>query len=141
MRMLKILAVSLVSYIAIGLTIDGLIGYFQPQSEDTIVLHSVDADGESIATVLSLRDDDGQWWVESGHWFRGWYHRVLANPNVRVVHDDVSYEFVATPVQTDEAVENMTRLMGKGQGGGYWFGRAMLMFAPIKPVRLDPVSE
>lgn len=43
----------------------------------------------------------------------------------------------AVPVATDEAVETVTRLMGRGQGAGYWMGRAMLLWAPIKPVRLD----
>ncbi len=42
------------------------------------------------------------------------------------------------PVDTDEAVDTVTRLMGKGQSAGYWVGRTMLLFAPIKPVRLDP---
>ncbi len=28
--------------------------------------------------------------------------------------------------------------MGKGQGVRYWVRRLMLLFAPIKPVRLDP---
>ncbi len=28
--------------------------------------------------------------------------------------------------------------MGKGQGAGYWVGRMMLLFVPIKPVPLDP---
>jgi hypothetical protein len=28
--------------------------------------------------------------------------------------------------------------MGKGQGAGYYIGRTMLLWAPIKPVRLDP---
>jgi hypothetical protein len=32
----------------------------------------------------------------------------------------------------------MKTLMGKGKGAGYWIGRTMLLWAPIKPVRLDP---
>ena len=46
--------------------------------------------------------------------------------------------YTAVPVNTDEALERVTRLMGKGQGAGYWVGRVMLLFAPIKPMRLDP---
>jgi len=28
--------------------------------------------------------------------------------------------------------------MGKGTSARYWVGRALLLWAPIKPVRLDP---
>lgn len=43
----------------------------------------------------------------------------------------------AFPVDTPDAVDTVTKLMGKGAGAGYWVGRTMLLFAPIKPVRLD----
>jgi len=63
---------------------------------------------------------------------------VLENPRVELVQGDKVTPYTAVPVNTPEAVELMTRLMGKGQGYGYWVGRIMLLFAPIKPVRLDP---
>jgi hypothetical protein len=44
----------------------------------------------------------------------------------------------AVPVDTPAALERVEELMGKGRGAGYYAGRAMLLFAPIKPVRLDP---
>ena len=44
----------------------------------------------------------------------------------------------AVPVDTPEAVDVVTRLMGRGSGARYWLGRVMLLWAPIKPVRLDP---
>ena len=46
--------------------------------------------------------------------------------------------FRAVPVDTPEAVDRVTRLMGKGAGAGYWIGRTLLLWAPIQPVRLDP---
>jgi hypothetical protein len=105
------------------------------------VLRTYGEAGDSKDTVLSLRDDNGQLWVESGHWFRGWYYRALANPNVEVIRGESVQPYRAVPVNTDEAVELMTKLMGKGQGAGYWVGRVMLLFAPIKPVRLEPRME
>ena len=50
------------------------------------MLRSFDAAGGGAKdTVLSLLDDEGQLWIESGHWFRGWHHRVLANQwNARI---------------------------------------------------------
>lgn len=139
MRFLLKLVIGLaVVYVGLGLLADGLIGYFQPQTEDTIVITTYDAEG-AHDTVLSLRDDDDQLWVESGHWFRGWYHRLLENPDVEVTFPDGRREsFTAVPVNTPEAVALMEKLMGKGDGYGYWIGRTILLFAPIKPVRLDP---
>lgn len=138
MRILKILGVLIALYVLVGFSLDAAIGYFQPQSETTVVLRSYDDSGAMRETVLGLRDDNGQLWVESGHWFRGWYYRCIKNPNVELTFfDGETKPFTAVPINTPEAVEHMTVLMGKGDGAGYWVGRAMLLFAPIKPVRLD----
>jgi hypothetical protein len=102
------------------------------------VLRSFDNRGLAQETVLGLLDDNGQLWVESGHWFRGWYHRVQNNPDVELIRANEVGAYRATPVDTPEAVDLVTRLMGKGDGAGYWIGRTMLLYAPIKPVRLDP---
>ena len=137
MKLVRIAAIALGIYVVLGFAIDAAIGSFQPQSESTAVLRTFDDEG-AHETVLSLLDDDGQLWVESGHWFRGWYYRALDNPEVELVRSDGVGAYTAVPVNTDEALEHVTRLMGKGQGAGYWVGRVMLLFAPIKPVRLDP---
>ncbi|MCE2391866.1 MAG: hypothetical protein J4G09_10355 [Proteobacteria bacterium] len=138
MRIVKIAAWILGVYVVLGLVMDGAIGYYQPQSEGTAVLRSFDAEGQSHDTVLSLLEDDGTLWVESGHWFRGWYHRVRANPDVELIRDGEPGAYRAVPLDTPEAVDRVTRLMGKGAGAGYYIGRTMLLWAPIKPVRLDP---
>jgi hypothetical protein len=138
MKIIRIVAIVFGVYVTLGLIIDGAIGYFQPQSETTAVLRTFDASGQSKDTVLGLLDDDGQLWVESGHWFRGWYKRVLANPEVELVRDGEGTPYRAVPIDTPEAVGTVTRLMGRGRGARYWIGRTMLLYAPIKPIRLDP---
>lgn len=138
-------------YVLIGLAFDGWIGYTQPQSDTTLVLQTMDTDGKWIDTVLSTRIDtkdttnpqDDELWVESGHWFRGWYQRLEHNPKVYVVRNHSNQRskrsaYTAVPVNTNEAVERMTELMGKGAGYEYWIVRTLLLYAPIKPVRLDP---
>jgi len=137
-KALRIALWILAIYVVLGLSLDGAIGYFQPQMGSTAVLRSFAADATPRDTVLALHEDEGALWVESGHWFRGWYHRVVRNPEVELIRGDQVGAYRAVPVDTPEAVERMTRLMGKGKGAGYWVGRAMLLFAPIKPVRLDP---
>jgi hypothetical protein len=140
MKALRIVGIVFGVYIVLGLAIDGAIGYFQPNTEGTVVLRSFDAAGNSKDTVLSLLDDDGQLWVESGHWFRSWYDRVVANPEVELVREGRASPYTAVPLDTDDALDTVLRLMGKGQGAGYYIGRTMLLWAPIKPVRLDPRS-
>lgn len=138
MKIVRIVTIIFGVYVMLGLGIDAAIGYYQPQGGNTAVLRTFDAQGQSQETVLGLLDDDGQLWVESGHWWRGWYYRVLENPRVELVRGDRVDVFQAVPVNTSEAVDTVTRIMGRGEGAGYWVGRTMLMFAPIKPIRLDP---
>jgi hypothetical protein len=138
MKIVRIAAIVFGVYVILGLAIDAAIGAFQPRGENTAVLRTFDADGRPKETVLGLLDDEGQLWVESGHWFRGWYERASANPDVELIRGGQASPYRAVPVDSPEAVETVTRLMGKGQGAGYWVGRTMLLFAPIKPVRLDP---
>ena len=140
MKFLKIIAIIGGIYVALGLILDGAIGTFQPQGGNTAVLRTFDEAGQPYDRVLGLLNDDGQLWVESGHWFRGWYHQALANPNVVLIQDGQETPYVAVPVNTPETVDMITRLMGKGSDFGYWVGRTILMFAPIKPLRLDAVS-
>ncbi len=138
MRLIRVLVIVFAVYVALGLVFDGLIGLFQPHPGGTAVLRTFDANGRSKDTVLGLLHDNDQLWVESGHWFKGWYRRVQANPDVELVRDGKVEPYRATPVDTPEAIDLVERLMGKGRSGRYWVMRAMLLFAPIKPVRLDP---
>jgi hypothetical protein len=137
-KLVRIAAIVLGVYVVLGLTFDGLIGYLQPRADHTVVLRTFDERGQAHDTVLSLHDDGGTLWVESGHWFRGWYRRLERNPDVELIQGDEARPYRAVRVDTPEALENMKRLMGKGEGSRYWVGRTMLLFAPIKPVRLDP---
>ena len=144
MKAIRVLAILVLVYIALGLVADGAVSYFQPQTESTVVLRTFDANANggmgtgAQDAVLTLFEGDGQLWLVSGRWFRGWYHRVRANPGVELVREGRAEPFRAVPVDTPEAVDHVARLMGKGAGAGYWIGRTLLLWAPIKPVRLDP---
>ena len=138
MKLVRVLAMLLALYVGLGLLADAAIGWFQPQGGNTAVLRTFDSSGGSKDTVLGLLDDNGQLWVESGHWFRGWYRRVVANPDVELVRGGQTAPYRATPLDTPEAVDTVTRLMGKGTSSRYWIARTLLLFAPIKPVKLDP---
>ena len=138
MRLVRIAAILLGLYVVLGVSLDAAIGFLQPQQPNTAVLRTFDAEGRPHDTVLALHDEGGQLWVESGHWFRGWYHRLKANPDVELTRGGETKPYRAVPIDTPEARARMEALMGRGQGSRYALMRAMLLFAPIKPVRLDP---
>ena len=140
MKFIRIALILLGVYVLLGLAADAAIGWFQPRAGSTAVLRTFDAAGTPRDTVLALHDDGGTLWVESGHWFRGWYHRAVANPDVELIRGEEVGKYRAVPVHTPEALEHMKVLMGKGRGARYWVGRTMLLWAPIKPVRLDPLT-
>ena len=139
MKVIRWLAIVLGGYVILALVLDGMIAIFQPMAGTVGVLRTFDEQGKPHETVLSLLDDGGTLWVESGHHFRGWYHRVRRNPEVELVRDGEVQAYRAVALDTPEAEQRIKQLMQESNGPiGYYASRAMLLFAQIKPVRLDP---
>ncbi len=139
MRLIRWLVILLGIYVILGLSLDGLIGYFQPSGETTGVLRTFDERGQPHDTVLGVLEDQGTLWVESGHHFRGWYHRLTRNPDVELIRNGDTRPYRAVPVDTPDAERRIKELMKERAGArGYYLSRFLLLFAPIKPVRLDP---
>ena len=67
-----------------------------------------------------------------------WYYRVRANPEVELTQGGETKPYRAVALDTPEAQQHMIEIIKKGGAARYWLSRAMLLFAPIKPVRLDP---
>ena len=57
---------------------------------------------------------------------------------IELVLNGETLAYRAVPLDTPEALDKVTKLMGKGEGAGYTISRTVLLWAPIKPVRLDP---
>ncbi len=107
---------------------------FQPENigGETIVITTVDAEGEEFQRVLSPIDHDGQLYVAANHWPRAWYHRALENPNVRVTRGDELTDYRATPVSEEE------REVLLDDSGFPTVAYLFTGFAPRKFLRLDP---
>ena len=132
MRAVKILAAVLLVYVAIVALFESLIGYFQPQADDTVVITTFDADGTGHDRVLSGLDSGGDLYVAVNHWPRAWYRRALANPAVRVARHGATGDYVAVPATGAEGdrVASEHPLPGAV--------RFLMGFAPREFLRLDP---
>ncbi len=132
MKLVKYGAIALVAYAGLVLAFESLIGYFQPADETTMVLSVERSDGGRGDWVLSRLESDGRVYVASNHWFRGWYHEALANPDVEATFDGRQETFRVVSV-TDP--EEFARVDGEFPLGAF---RVLMGFAPRYLVRLDP---
>ena len=135
MKIVRVLVIALAVYVGLGLVFDGLVGFFQPGND---VLRVFDAEGKPYDRVLSVIEDGDRLWVVSGHHFRGWYHRVKANPEVELIRSGVAKPYRAVALEDPETKAHVIGVMKSRSAAGYYVSRALLLFAPVKPVRLDP---
>jgi hypothetical protein len=102
MRAVKIIAIVFGVYVGIVVLFESLLGYFQPASETTLVITTMDPDGTAHDRVLSRLENGGQVYIAVNHWPRRWYYRALENPNVQVTFDGEKRAYVAVPVTGEE---------------------------------------
>ena len=135
MKAVKILGVLVLVYAAIVAIFESLLGYFQPEAGDTVVITTFDADGEGRSRVLSGLDSGERFYVAVNHWPRAWYRRALANPAVRITRNGETRDLVAVPV-TGEELDRVCTEHPIPMGV-----RALMGFAPRRFLRLDPPPE
>lgn len=135
MKAVKILGVLVLVYVAIVVIFESLLGYFQPEAGDTVVITTFDADGEGRSRVLSGLDSGERFYVAVNHWPRAWYRRALANPAVQITRNGETHDLVAVPV-TGEELDRVRAEHPIPVGV-----RALMGFAPRRFLRLDPPPE
>ena len=102
MKVVKALAIALVAYAFVVVAFESLLGYFQPQSEQSLTITTFDAQGDAHDRVLTGLSSAGQSYVAVNHWPRAWYHRTLDNPNVRVTRNGETADYLAVPISGQE---------------------------------------
>jgi len=103
MKSFKIIGIVLIVYLGIVVLFESALGYFQPQGDDTLRLSVKGDDGTSLR-VLSRIEVDDQLYVAVNHWPRGWFNKVLKNPDVKVTIGEETADYRAMKVTAgDEA--------------------------------------
>jgi hypothetical protein len=132
MKGLRIVAIVLAVYVGVVVLFESALGYFQPASESTIVLTTVERDGTPNDRVVSKLESDGKLYVAANHWPRAWYNRVLENPELEVTMDGTTgpYRAVSVSGAEHERVDTEHSLP--------IFFQFLTGFPPRYFVRLDP---
>ena len=98
------------------------------------IITTDDAGNLNKRRLARFESSEGRLYVSAHHWTRGWYHELVANPEVSVEIDGVAADYVAVTVEGDEfdgvAAEYQLPLVA----------RFLMGFPPERDiVRLDPV--
>lgn len=100
---LKRLAIGLLVYVGVVVAFETLIGIFQPQSEDTMIVKSAADNGAAMNRVLTRLEHDGGVYAAVNHWPRAWYSQVLEQPDVTIEYNGELAAYRAVDVtDTDE---------------------------------------
>jgi hypothetical protein len=131
--MLKIIAIVLGIYVGIVVAFESLLGYFQPADQSTLVITTIDANGEGHDRVVAQLRSNGQLYVAANHWPRAWFRQVSMNPQVQIEMDGVKEDYSAVVVSAGEhdRVDSDNSL-------GFVF-RLLTGFPPRYFVSLDPM--
>ena len=134
MKIVKIVIGLLVAYAVVVIVFESLLGYYQPENEDTLVLVTSDDAGQH-SRVLSTIETDRGLYVSVNHWPRAWYHRLQDNPQVTVTLRDNTGDYKAVLIE-DDSDEYQHVVAARPHGLVF---RILTGFPPRHVVRLDPL--
>ena len=138
-RLVKRLAVLLVAYVGLVVAFESFVVFMgrrqaahgvQP-GENWLLITTTDAEGSRSAVVAGV-EVDGQLYVAANHWPRGWYYRVVRNPDVEVTRRGKSMACRAVPVTGGE------RARVSQEYTLPWLLRFLTGFPPRSFLRLSP---
>lgn len=139
-RALRVVGVAAVIFLVLALSGEVVLGLFQPEFErgEEAVLRTFDPDGTAHDTRLLVIRDGDTLWLQSAHYWRGWFERLLVDPNVELLQDGVATPYLAVPLDTPETEAHIEELLYQRVGALLYLVRALQLGADVKPVRLDP---
>ncbi len=132
MKAAKVLIILAFVYLGIVVTFESLLGYFQPQNQQTLIITTTDKNGVTNSRVLSRLESGGKLFVAANHWPRAWYNEVLENPRVQIELDGETGKYLAVSATRTEH----DRIQEEKPLG--FVIRFLTGFPPRYFVRLDP---
>ncbi|MEM7364995.1 MAG: hypothetical protein AAF525_13310 [Pseudomonadota bacterium] len=98
---IRIIGILFGIYVLIVVAFESLLGYYQPQGGNTIVITTYDGE-EGATRVVTELASNGHRYIAVNHWPRAWYYRLLDNPRITVTKDEMTSEHVAVSVEGEE---------------------------------------
>lgn len=132
-KLIKLVVVAFALYVALVVAFESLLGYFQPEAENTLVITTFDGDGVGHDRVLTALDGD-HLYVAVNHWPRAWYRRAMRNSEVRITRRGETAPYAVAQLAGEER-DRVAAEHPVGLGV-----RALMGFAPRHILRLDPVA-
>lgn len=113
---------------------ESLLGYFQPESQSTLQISTLDQNGNRNSRVLARLQSNDRLYVAANHWPRAWYAAALKNPSVEIYSPSEQGSFLAVPVDGAEHDR-----VDADNALGFVF-RVLTGFPPRYFMRLDAVD-
>jgi hypothetical protein len=102
LKSVKIALAVLLTYVAVVVVFESLLGHYQPENDGTLIITTTDQDGHAKDRVLAKIDYQGGLYVAANHWPRAWYRDVLRSPQVQVAVASERQAYQAVPVEGEE---------------------------------------
>jgi len=131
-KLLKIALLLVAVYIGIVVIFESMLGYFQPETQTTLIIKTQNSNGQTSNRVLQQLTSDGQIYVAANHWPRAWYKDALAQPDLMATINGVTASYHVTAV-SDAEHERLSSEFAPS----IWF-KVLTGFPPRRFVRLDP---
>ena len=132
MKFVKIFAIIVFVYVGIVVAFESLLGYFQPENQQTLVITTMDDEGNEFDRVLARLESQDKVYIAVNHWPRAWYYRVLDNPQAKITYQDNVTSHTVVPV-TGAEFEQVN-----SDNALPFFFRVLTGFPPRRILRLDP---
>ena len=94
-RVIKILLILLLIYVGQVVLFESLLGFYQPEQGNTMVITTFEDDGEAHERVVARLDRDDEIFVAVNHWPRAWARRLGRNPDIEMTYEGVTRDYTA----------------------------------------------
>ena len=97
----KLIIIALV-YVGVVAVFEGLLGYYQPADDQTMVITTYDDVGEGADRVVARLESEGNLYVAANHWTRAWYYAALDNAAVEITFDGQTLPYTAVLIEGED---------------------------------------